>query len=401
MRYFHCRVAILHETPRLAKQWRKGDRLLFLLFLSFILSSCADKKKTNQPGADTKPDTVITYAAGFSIGHVGKYRVVDVKQPYQGATSGYRYILVPRGETPPNETNGARVIYTPLKSIVCTSTTHIPLIEYLGEAKTLTGFPTTDYISSEKVRQRIDSGYVEELGVDQGLNIEKLAVLKPDIVMGYTMSSDYGQFRKIEELGIPVVINAEYLEKHPLGRAEWIKFMGLFYNKEREADSIFKTIERDYLATKAMVDSARIKPTVLSGIVYGDGWFLPGGKNYASKMLKDAGCQYLWAADSSNGFLELSFEVVYDKAHDADLWIGVGSFKSLKEIEAADHRYAQFKPFKQKQVYSYDARKGAKGGSEFLELGYLRPDIILKDLVKIGHPELLPEHQLYFHMKVE
>ncbi|MEO5976349.1 MAG: ABC transporter substrate-binding protein [Chryseolinea sp.] len=375
-------------------------KITFFFTLIITFSSCVNQKAT-EVSTSTKPDTVLTYATGFTIRSMGKFKVIEVRQPYQGASSGYKYLLVPRGETPPSETNGARVIYTPLKSVVCTSTTHIPLIEYLNETRTLTGFPTTDYISSVKVRQRIDSGYVEELGVDQGLNIEKLVLLKPDMVMGYTMSSDYGQFKKIEELGIPVVINAEYLEKHPLGRAEWIKFMGLFYNKEREADSIFKTIEHDYLATKAMVDSAKVKPTILSGIVYGDGWFLPGGQNYASKVLKDAGCQYIWAADSSNGFLELSFEVVYDKAHDADLWVGVGSFKSLKEIEVADHRYTKFKPFKQKQIYSYDARKGAKGGSEFLELGYLRPDIILKDLVKIAHPELLPGHALYFHIKLE
>ena len=221
------------------------------------------------------------------------------------------------------------------------------------------------------------------------------------MVMGYTMSSDYGQFKKIEDLHVPVVLNAEYLEKHPLGRAEWIKFMALFFNKEKEADSVFVVIEKEYLKTKALADQAQTKPTVLSGIVYGDAWFLPGGQNYAAKLLRDAGYHYLWDDDSTNGFLELSFESVYEKAHDADFWIGVGSFSSLKEIENADHRYPRFKPFQQKQVYTSNARKGSKGGSEFLELGYLRPDIILKDLVKIAHPELLTEHELYFHTQLE
>jgi iron complex transport system substrate-binding protein len=99
--------------------------------------------------------------------------------------------------------------------------------------------------------------------------------------------------------------------------------------------------------------------------------------------------------------LELSFESVYEKAHDADLWIGVGSFSSLKEIRDADGRYSNFKPFKTGQVYTSNVRRGAKGGSEFLELGYLRPDIILKDLVKIAHPRLLPEHELYFHERLQ
>jgi iron complex transport system substrate-binding protein len=128
---------------------------------------------------------------------------------------------------------------------------------------------------------------------------------------------------------------------------------------------------------------------------------MPAGKNYAARLFSDAGMDYLWKDTESNGFLELSFESVYAKAKEADLWIGVGSFNSLQEIEATESRYGLFKPFLQKQVFSYDVRKGAKGGSEFLELGYLRPDLILKDLVKIAHPELLPDYELFFHKRLD
>ncbi len=129
--------------------------------------------------------------------------------------------------------------------------------------------------------------------------------------------------------------------------------------------------------------------------------FMPGGKNYAAQLFKDAGCDYLWSDTDSNGFLQISFESVFAKAKDADLWIGVADFKSLAAIENSDQRYSLFKPFREKNVFSYNARQGAKGGSEFLELGYLRPDIILKDLVKISYPELLPDHHLYFYKKLE
>jgi iron complex transport system substrate-binding protein len=250
------------------------------------------------------------------------------------------------------------------------------------------------------MRKRVDEGKVTDLGIDKELNLERLAVLQPDVVMGYTMSSDFGQFKKVEALGIPVVINAEYLEQHPLGRAEWIKFMGLFFNRERKADSIFTMIEVNYHAAITELKDNAESPTVLSGIVYGDAWFLPGGQNYAAKLFKDAGCRYLWESSENQGFLELSFESVYERAHDADLWIGTGTYTSLAEIAAADMRYTRFSPFQKKEVYNYDARKGAKGGNEFLELGYLRADLILMDLVKISHPELLPNHTLYFHRKL-
>lgn len=326
---------------------------------------------------------------------------VDVIYPYQGASAGYSYLLVQKNQKPPAHTAGLKVIFVPVTSIVCTSTTHIPLLDYLDETDKLVGFPTTDYISSVPMRQRIEQGKVQDLGIDEGLNLEKLVALRPDLVMGYTMTADYGQFKKMEELGLSVVLNAEYLEKHPLGRAEWIKFMGLFFNKEKQADSIFKIIEKSYLETKRAADTVASRPSVISGIVYGDGWFMPGGENYAAKILKDAGCNYLWASDPSHGFLQLSFESVYEKAHDADLWIGVANIKTFDELRAADHRYARFKAFQQRNVYNYNARQGTKGGNEFLELGYLRPDIILKDLVKIAHPQMMPGHQLYFHQKLQ
>jgi iron complex transport system substrate-binding protein len=372
--------------------------------IALLLVTCwaCQTEKTSDKTVHASQDSLqLEYAEGFKVYYDGSIKVVEVLYPFQGATSGYKYLLVPPGETVPEHEANVRVIRTPITSIACTSTTHIPLLDYIGETDKLTGFTTTDFISSEKMRARIDAGKVTELGIDKGINMERLAMLKPAMMMGYTMSSDYGQFKKIEALGIPVIINAEYLEKHPLGRAEWIKFMAAFFDKEKEADSVFQAVKKNYLAAKEVADHVNTKPTVMCGVVYGDAWFLPGGQNYASRILKDAGCQYLWGTDASNGYLELSFEAVYEKANQANIWIGTGSYTTLTEIKEADERYTRFKPYQQKQVYTYDARKGAKGGSEFMELGYLRPDIILQDLVKIAHPDLLPSHTLYFHKKLE
>ena len=143
------------------------------------------------------------------------------------------------------------------------------------------------------------------------------------------------------------------------------------------------------------------RPSVLSGIVYGDSWYLPGGKNYASTLLADAGFDFFWASDSTSAFIPLSFESVFNQAHDVQYWIGVASFSSLDEMAASDSRYTNFRSYKEGEVYSYNKRIGPTGGSEFLELGYLRPDLILKDLVKIGHPTLLPDYQLFFHFQLD
>lgn len=370
---------------------------LVIAGFTLLIIACQPKETTK-----TLTDTTrLKYATGFSVQTEGNIHYVSINSPYPGAKEKYQYLLVPHAEEVPEHSSTATVIRTPIKTIVCTSTTHIPLLDYLNETETLIGFPTTDYISSEKMRTRVDAGQLIDLGIDKGMNLELLYSLKPDLVMGYTMTSDLGQLKKIKELAIPVVINAEYLEGHPLGRAEWIKFMALFFNKQAMADSVFNVIEAEYLATQKLAENAKQKPTVLSGIVYGDTWYMPAGKNYAARLLKDAGTNYLWSDTESTGFLELSFESVYEKAKEADLWIGVGSFQTIDEIRNAEPRYSLFKPLKKQQVYSFNARKGAKGGSEFLELGYLRPDLILKDLVKIAHPQLLPEYELFFHRKLD
>lgn len=379
------------------RHMKKGYIYLLIMLCWACSNPSKQSNKTEQKDLSTSRQLELKYAQGFSVTYKNGAKYVEVPKPYQAAKRGFKYLLVEEGQDIPKHERDVQVIEVPIQSIVCTSTTHIPLLDYLGETDALAGFPTTDYISSEKMRKRIDNGAVTDLGVDKELNLELLTNLNPDLVMAYTMSSDLGQFRQIESADILVVINAEYIEPHPLGRAEWIKFMALFFNKEHEADSIFSSIEKKYLSLKSKADSSQKQPTVMSGIVYGDTWFMPGGNNYAAKILKDAGGDYLWSDDTSIGYLERSFEAVYDKAFDADYWIGVGSYESLEALKSADQRYAQFKPFKEGHVYTYDKRKGAKGGSEFLELGYLRPDLILSDLIKILHPGLLKNDSLYFH----
>lgn len=372
--------------------------LLPYAVLIFSTFSC-DKEKTKPE--KNGHEVTLRYAKGFSVRTEGNLKWVEIKTPYQGATNGLTYLLIPREESLPEISDNVKVIRTPVRSIVCTSTSHLPLLDYIGESDKLVGFPQTDYISSENIRARVDQGKVTDVGVESSMNLETLVSLRPELVMGYAVSSDYGQFKKIEELRVPVVLNSEYLERHPLGRAEWIKFMALFFDKEKEADSVFTAIEERYLSTKLLVDTVSMRPSALNGILYGDAWFMPGGQNYAARLMRDAGCRYLWEDDPSSGFLELDFESVYEKAREADIWLGVGSHASLEELARADRRYKLFTAFQKGHVYTYDARKGARGGSEYMELGYLRPDIILQDLVKIAHPALLPDYQLYFHRRLE
>ena len=369
-----------------------------ILFLSFSISlTCCKKQEASNDEITLTPE----YARGFVIHQNGDYMEIEVKQPFPNSTTSYRYLLIPQNAELPMHDPEAQLVRVPVKRMVCTSTSHIALLDLLEATSTLVGFPTTDLVSSPTARARIDSGYVTDLGMDSEINMESLLSIAPDMVMGYSITGDMIKLSKVKEMGIPVIINGEYLEDHPLGRAEWIKFMAYFLGREHQADSIFHKVKVAYETSKGLTMNIQIKPTVLTGILYGDTWFMPGGQNYASTMFQDAGYRYLWDDDLSTGFIKLSFESVYERGQDADYWIGVGSFGSMAELQNAEKRYALFKPFIDTQVYTYDARKGSTGGSEYLELGYSRPDIILKDLIKIAHPDLLPDHELYFHRRLE
>lgn len=374
-------------------------RNYFYLLLPVFIVSCNSNSKTAEQHLPQSEN--IEFAQGFELESFNGVEKLTIKNPFQGATESLIYYIIPKNQQVPDSLNEQNVIRTPIEEIVVTSTSHIPILDYLGATDALTGFPTLEYISSPQMRSRIDSGLVKELGRDNQLNLEVLVKLQPEMMMTYMLTGDRNQLKRIEQAGIPVLINADYLEHHPLGRAEWIKVAGALFDRSEIADSVFNAVKDKYLFLQEKVAAIDEKPTVMTGVMYGDTWFLPGGDNYSAKLIKDAGLNYLWEESQESGFLELSFESVYSKAKDADLWLGVASFNSLEELKSADSRYTWFAPYKEGEVYAYTARIGATGGNEYLELGYLRPDIILADLIQIGHPEIIEDRELYFYKKID
>ncbi|WP_425392664.1 ABC transporter substrate-binding protein [Ekhidna sp.] len=326
----------------------------------------------------------VEYAKGFhfeSDSDGSEYLVID--EPWPNASQAIRYQLDQRP-----------------KRIVCTSTSHLPFLELLDAEDLVVGFPNLNYISSETFIARAEDGLLTDLGPDGSMNMELLLGINPDAVIAFDMGGESQTLDKIKEAGIPVYYNSDFLEQSPLGRAEWIKFFGALLGKQAEADSIFSAIENEYLTLKDLAENEKIKPKILSGVVYGDTWFLPGGNNWAATFFNNAGGEYLWDSDSTSGWMELSFESVYEKGNKADKWIGTSTLNSRKEMLGQDARYASFKAFKADEVYNYNKRIGPNGGYDFFESGYSRPDIVLADLIKIIHPELLPNYETVYFQKL-
>lgn len=367
-----------------------------VLLLSLILVFGCKKNTIETPTEITAVNNQVQYAKGFSIHKYEGFSVVKVINPWPNATKNYTYILKEKNGIVPDSLQHFTTIVVPIKNIVVTSTTHIPSLEMLEVENSLVGFPNLDYISSEKVRSLIEQGKVKELGQNQDLNTEVLIDLNPDVLIGYGIDNKNPTLDNLEKSGIIIMLNGDWNEQTPLGKAEWIKFFGVLYGKEKKADSIFLNIEKEYNNTIALVKNSKQKPTVLAGDIFEGTWYLPKGSSWGSQLIKEAGATYLWEKTEGTGSLALSFEVVFEKAKDADFWITSGQFSTLKDMQKSNPHYNQFTAFKNKKVYAFSNKKGKTGGILYYELAPNRPDLVLKDLVYVFHPELLPNYTPYF-----
>lgn len=374
--------------------------ILLLLLVAFL--SCKNEIVTTEKiQSTTKIANAVKHAKGLEIYRYDGYSVVKVTNPWPDAKDAFTYVMHKKGVAVPDSLKQYTALQIPLKSVVATSTTYIPSLEMLGVENTLTGFATTDLVSSEKTRKLIDSGKLKDVGINESLNTELIIDLAPDAVVGFSISSNNKTLNNLQQSGIKVLYNGDWTEQSPLGKAEWIKFFGALYGLDEKADKLFNQIEKDYTEAKKLAEKATTNPTVLCGAMYQDQWYMPQGGSWAALFLKDAHSQYLWADANGTGSLSLSFETVLDKAENAEYWIGPSQFTSLKEMTDSNPHYAQFRAFKEKKVYSFSTKKGAKGGLIYYEMASNRPDLVLKDLISILHPELLPNHQPYFFEKLK
>ncbi|EAR01605.1 ABC transporter substrate-binding protein [Maribacter sp. HTCC2170] len=373
-------------------------RILAILFV--FLSSCKEAKKAELPNPVTTNSTSIEYAKGFTIEKQSNgITVMNISSPWPNAKTGFKYALVPKDKMASislNKNEFDAIIGTPINSMVATSTTHIPALEALGEIKKLTGFPDTQYISSKKARNRIDEGKIKELGNNESINTEMVIELQPEVVIGFSINSQNKAYETLMRSNIPVVYNGDWTEETPLGKAEWIKFFAPFFQKEQLADSIFKEISNSYNQAKSLAKKAKNRPTVLSGALYKDVWYLPGGNSWAAKFIEDANTEYPWSDNEQTGSLNMSIESVLAEGHDTDFWISPSQFISYEEMKNANVHYLKFKAFQNKNIYTFANTKGDTGGLLYYELAPNRPDWVLKDLIHIFHPELLPDHELFF-----
>jgi len=380
------------------------SRILYILIpiLTLSLLNCEGDKSKTAGKSISNTKIQIAYAKGFTIQNYGKYRKITVVNPWEKSGSvSFEYYLVDHSTNIPAELVGKRVIRTPIKSIICLSTSHVGFLRALNEIQSLKALSGATFVSDPEVQEAVSTKKIVDIGYDQGINYELILSLKPELIMAYGVGGDVtGFINKLQDLGMNVLLNGEYLEETPLAKAEWIKFVGALYNKENEAAAYFSRIEKNYNIIAQTVRAVKNRPIVLTGLPYKDAWWMAGGHSNLAALISDAGAQFLWKDNTSREAFVVSLEEVVIRSAKADFWINCGTVKTLEELISTDSRFSTFPLVQKKAIFNNNLKIGPGGGNDYWEQGVVRPDLVLSDLVKIFHPECDSSKVFNFYQRV-
>lgn len=358
----------------------------FVLLLS-IVSSCG----SNSRPAGEKGDTLhLQYARQLTMVKYKGYTEVSLADPWHKGKILHRYLLIPRGREGERvlkkiNTSDGTVVRIPVTRSVVFTTVHCSLLADLGVKSAVKGVCDLQYILLPWVEKNgKPAPGIVDCGNSLNADIEKIIDLRPQAIL-LSPFENSGGYGKLDEIHIPVIECADYMESTPLGRAEWMKFYGLLFGREQQADSLFLQVCKQYHQFQAQARHMRTHPKVITELKTGAVWYVPGGASYVGQMIADAGARYAFASDKSEGSLSLTFEKVLDEAGDADIWLYKYNDHpcNLKELLSGYTGYQQMKAFQDKQVYGADCAR-----VPFYEESGFHPERVLRDMMIIFHPEI-------------
>lgn len=371
--------------------------ILFIPVL--LLFSCASTNE-EQSAKNTLTIVPLSYAKRFTIKTSADFTVLELHGNKNDSDVTASFVLYKHQK--PDYSKEAYYIKTPIARVASMSSIYTTMIAQLRCEDKIIAIDNVDYYNNPFIQEQVKKGSIIELSKGPQIDIEKTIALQPDLFLTFGMGSPKDDVdKKLVQSSMPIAISIDHLEETPLARAEWIKFFAYFFNKESLADSLFQITEKKYNDLKTIAKTSTHKPSVLTEIKYGDAWHIPAGKSFIAHLIEDAGGDYFWKEDTKTGSSAQSFETVYAKAKDCDIWINLYNLNSKKELLSYDERYGLFKACKNNQLYNNNKIQNALGYSNYWETGITNPDEVLADLIAIFSPELLPKHEFVFYKKIE
>ncbi len=371
--------------------------------MTALLVSCGGRQTTaSQEAGDT---VVFKYATQLNIVRHEDYTEVEVKNPWKEGKILHSYLLVPDSIDPHDISLTSHhspltstIVRTPLRRSVMFTTVHCAMLMSFGCEQSIAGVADLKYIKIPWIHEQVKAGRITDVGEGMSPVVEKIIDQRPDALF-LSPFENSGGYGRLEEIGIPIIECAEYMEPSPLARAEWLRFYGMLFGCEQKADSLFAVVDSSYCALKGLFTVDKQKSVLLDKVT-GSVWYVPGGRSTIGQMIQDAGGNYPWADDDHSGSVSLPFEAVLEKAGEADVWLFRYSSDhdiTPDELLSEHHGYGQFKAFRSGEIYGCDVER-----SLFYEESPFRPDWLLGDYIHILHPDIpnLPPLRYYKKVKV-
>ena len=376
-------------------------RLIHILILCAILwCTCSCTSSGNIDDYNMAVYTP-TYATGFRIvGAEGKQStIIRVNNPWQSANDVETMLFIARGgEKAPDGFRG-QVLQGDAKRVVCMSSSHIAMLDAIGAVESVVGVSGKNFITNPYVVAHQST--IADVGYDGNMNFELLVAQQPDVVVLYGVTGACTMESKLDELGIPYIYIGEYVEEDPLGKAEWLIALAEIVGLRQQGLTYFSELPQRYEQLKSMAASAQTPaPKVMLNTPYADSWFMPSTTSYMARLIADAGGDYIYKRNTSNHSLPIDMEDAALLTTQADVWINVGNVNSVADLCRQFPKFAQMPCVQRGEVYNCDKRRVLGGGNDYWESGVVHPDVILRDLIKIFHSELVSEEFVYYR-KIE
>lgn len=362
----------------------------------FVMPSCNNgRQAAGDNTTDAKEDEVSTsvaeritplYAQGFKVTYTDNGCLLEIQDPQREESRIFKYMLVDKGaevEAP----DGYVKLEVPVKSVICMTSLQLSSFIKLDELDKVVGVTSTRHLFNEEINRRLKEGLTHKIGIEGNFDNEVIMGINPNVILISPFKR--GGYDAIKDVGIPLIPHLGYKEMTPLGQAEWIKFVGLIIGETEKANRLFSEIESRYNELKKLTETVKDRPVVFSGELRGGNWYAVGGKSFLAQLFKDAGADYFLKDDEHSGGVTLDFETVYSQASKAKYWRIVNSYNgtfSYDALKDEDARYVDFDAFKNKGVVYCNMRE-----VPFYESMPTHPEVVLSDLIKIFHPQLLPE----------
>ena len=368
---------------------------LFSLCIIFILGSCS--LSPEKPEGYEKDLYSPTYSKNFKIqGNENNGNVlISVFNPWQGSQNESANLLIVR-DSVDNPDTSIQILLDEAKRIICMSSTHIAMLDALNATDRIVGVSGKEYITNPKIIS--SSRFIPDVGYEGNMDYEAMVAAKPDLVLLFSVNGASSLEPKLKELKIPFLYIGDYVEEDPLGKAEWIIPLAETIGKRDLGKSKFEEISERYTSLKDKVKDKNLKrPKVMVNAPFVDSWFMPSTESYIARMIDDAGGDYVYKVNSGNASLPIDMEEALKYVNDADVWINIGTVKSLEELKKSFPKFKSAECVMLGNLYNNNLRSTQGGGNDCYESGVVNPDIVLRDMIKIFHPELIEEDFTYYH----